>query len=66
MPLIEVVLGVGLLFAGVVALILARPKDGKPRSFVGTNLEIPIALSILGAITVGAVLTIGGLVAFGS
>ena len=40
----------------------ARPKDGRARAFVGTNLELPIVLSILGAIVVGAVLTIGGIV----
>jgi hypothetical protein len=62
----ELVVGLALLAAGIVGLTLARPKGGKHRSFVGTNLEIPIVLSILGMIVVGMVLAILGVVALRS
>jgi hypothetical protein len=62
----ELVTGLLLLLAGVVGLKLACPRSGKPRSFVGTNLEIPVTLMILSAFAVGVVLVIGGIAAFRS
>jgi hypothetical protein len=56
----QLVMGLVLLAAGIIALKLARPKGGKSRSFVGTNLEIPVVLSILGMIVVGMVLAFIG------
>jgi hypothetical protein len=57
-------LAIGLLIfvAGIAALLQARPKNGTPRSFVGTSWEVPVVLSILAAITLGVVLSVGGIV----
>jgi hypothetical protein len=62
----DLLFGLILLVAGIVGLKLARPKAGKPRSFVGTNLEVPVTLAILGLIAVGIVLTITGVAALRS
>ena len=62
----QLVVGLVLLATGIIGLKLARPKGGKHRSFVGTSLEIPIVLSILGMIVVGIVLAILGVVALRS
>jgi len=53
--------GVILLVGGILALLAARPKQGRPRFFVGTGLETTIAISLVMAIGVGAVLTAGGI-----
>jgi hypothetical protein len=52
----------GLLFLAAALGVwkLSVPKDGKPRSFVNTAVEVPIVLAILGALAVGVVLSIGG------
>ena len=53
-------IGILFLIAAIAGLLLARPRSGTPRSFVNTNLGVPIVLVILGAMAVGAVLTISG------
>jgi len=53
-------IGVLFLIGGIAGLLLARPQNGKIRSFVNTNMEIPIVLTILGAFAIGMVLTIRG------
>jgi hypothetical protein len=60
----RVLIGVMFLIAGVAGLLVARPRHGRPRSFVGTNLEVPAVLLILGAIAVGMVLSISGIAAW--
>ncbi len=56
------IVGILLLVGGIVAIGFAGPKNGTPRSFVGTHLEGPIALVIVLAIGLGIILTIGGAV----
>ena len=56
----KLLLGVVFLVAAVGIWKLSLPKGGKPRSFVNTNLEAPIALVIIGVLALGAVLSIGG------
>ena len=56
----QALVGVLFLIGGISVLLLARPQNGKPRSFVNTNLEIPVVLTILGAFAVGMVLTVRG------
>lgn len=53
--------GIALLVGGIIALQAVRPKNERPRFFVGTNLETPVAISLVMAIGVGAVLTVGGI-----
>ena len=53
-------IGVLFLIGAIAGLLLARPRHGAPRSFVNTSLEVPIVLMILGAMAVGAVLTVSG------
>jgi hypothetical protein len=55
--------GVLLLVGGILALLAARPKKRRPRFFVGTGLETPIAISLVIAIGIGTVLTVGGIAA---
>jgi hypothetical protein len=55
------VAGIVLLVGGIVALLASRPKHGRPRFFVGTNLEPTIAIGLVMAIGFGTVLTIGGI-----
>ena len=57
----QLLFGIALLACGVGALLAARPKNGRPRFFVGTVLEDAVAISLVMAIGVGAVLTVGGL-----
>lgn len=57
----RLLLGLSLLIGGIGALLAVRPKNGKPRPFVGTNMEVPVAISVVLALGVGVVLTIGGL-----
>jgi len=52
--------GVLFLIGGIAGLLLARPRNGKARSFVNTSLEIPIVLAILGVFAIGMVLTVRG------
>ena len=56
------IVGILLLVGGIIAIRFAGPKNGTPRSFVGTPLEGPIALVIVISIGVGIILTIGGAV----
>ena len=56
----KLVFGLVLALCGVAGLLLARPRNGKPASFVGTSAEVPIALVILGAFGVGIILIIAG------
>lgn len=53
--------GLALLVGGIGALLAVRPRNGKPRSFVGTAMEIPVALSVVLALGVGVVLAVGGI-----
>jgi hypothetical protein len=55
----KLLLGLIVLVAAVGIWKLSLPKGGKPRSFVNTNLEAPIALVIIGALALGVVLSIG-------
>ena len=55
--------GIALFVGGLICLLLARPKSGKARWFVGTSLEVPITLLVLGAIALGGILTIAGIAA---
>jgi hypothetical protein len=55
-------IGIIIFICGISALLWARPRDGRMRSFVGTQFEVPFVLAILGALTVGSVLVISGLV----
>jgi len=54
-------IGSALIIVAWVGLQLTRPKDGKPRSFVNTSLEVPVTLVITGAFGVGLILTIAGI-----
>jgi len=59
----QLLFGIALLVGGVFALMAARPRNGKPRFFVGTGLEVLVAISVVMAIGVGCVLTVGGVAA---
>ena len=52
--------GVVLLAGGFLALLMARPKHGKPRFFVGTSFESAVAIALVMALGMGVVLTIRG------
>ena len=43
----QFILGIAMLVGGIVALLAARPRNGTPRSFVGTGLEIPIVITLV-------------------
>jgi|GEM_PF-4326620 len=58
----KLLVGILLLGGGIAALLVSRPKNGVPRFFVGTPLEIPAVLAIVLSIGVGIILTIGGAV----
>ena len=49
-------IGVLFLIGGIAGLLLARPQNGKIRSFVNTNMEIPIVLTILGVFAIGFII----------
>ena len=52
--------GILILAAGLAGRLLARPRHGQPRQFVGTSLEVPLVLLIIRTMTVGVVLTVAG------
>jgi hypothetical protein len=52
--------GVVLLAGGILALLMARPKHGQPRFFVGTSFESAVAIALVMALGIGVVLTIRG------
>jgi hypothetical protein len=56
----QLLLGLALLIGGIGALLVMRPRDGTPRSFVGTSMEVPIVIAIVLAIGAGVVLSVGG------
>ena len=56
----NLIIGVVLTVAAIAGLLLARPRNGKPAAFVGTNAEVPIALIILGAFGLGVMLIVVG------
>jgi hypothetical protein len=58
----QLLFGVMLLAGGIIALLWTRPKSGRPRFFVGTSLETAVAITLVMAIGVGGVLTVGGIV----
>jgi hypothetical protein len=53
--------GLVLLVGGILTLLAARPKQGRPRFFVGTGLETPVVISVIMAMGVGTVLTVAGI-----
>ena len=57
----QFIVGIAMLVVGIGALLVARPRNGTPRSFVGTGLEIPIVITLVTAIGIGTVLTVGGI-----
>jgi hypothetical protein len=57
-----ILIGILFIIVGAAALLLARPRGGKPRWFVNTNFEVPAVLLILGTIAVGMVLSAMGVV----
>lgn len=58
----QAVIGIAIVIGGIGALWWARPRNGQPRFFVNTQLEVPVVLAILGVLTVGTVLFVSGIV----
>lgn len=56
----QLVIGILLLVGAIVAFRLSLPKNGKPRRFVGTQLESPVVIAILMAAGIGLLMTILG------
>jgi hypothetical protein len=56
----QLVIGILLFVGAVVAFRFSLPKNGKPRRFVGTQLESPIVIAILLAAGLGLLMTIMG------
>lgn len=59
----QLVIGILLLVGAIVAFRFSLPKNGKPRRFVGTQLESPVVIAILIAAGMGLLMTIMGVAA---
>ena len=57
----QTLLGIAFFVFAIVALMVARPKNGRPRSFVGTPLEPYVGIAIVTALGAGLVMTIQGI-----
>jgi hypothetical protein len=59
----QLIIGILLFVGAIVAFRFSLPKNGKPRAFVGTQLESPIVIAILLGGGVGLLMTILGVAA---
>jgi hypothetical protein len=59
----QLAIGILLFVGAIVAFRFSLPKDGKPRAFVGTQLESPIVIAILIAGGLGLLMALRGVAA---
>ena len=59
----QLTIGILLFIGAVIAFRFSLPKNGKPRRFVGTQLESPIVIAILLAAGLGLLMALMGAVA---